>query len=171
MICFREIISSYRLQFSLMSQKHRHNEVRMQDMFIHFLPLYPYYSPEGTEGAEAAFGNKLLISWQWDKAQSSWQSVSECSLHFCEDSLIRKGPIPYLYWAFLPPGLHLHHHRLVLDHCHCRCRRRCWQTGVSPAPSLNRSQSQTLKNKPHRYSFGTCRSTVPHIMVGGCCCC
>lgn len=73
------------------------------------------------------------------------------------------SPLPYthlhtpcLYWVFPLPGLPLHHHHPVPSHCRCRyrCLRRCWQIGVSPAPSLIQSQSPTLKhNKVEGLSY------------------
>lgn len=101
-------------------------------------------------------------------------------------SMRDRSPLPYthlhtpcLYWVFPLPGLPLHHHHPVPSHCRCRyrCLRRCWQIGVSPAPSLIRSQSPTLKhNKVEGLSYdpqfsssvGCCRCQVKRMRLSCC---
>lgn len=90
-----------------------------------------------------------------------------------------RSPLPYthlhtpcLYWVFPLPGLPLHHHHPVPSHCRCRyrCLRRCWQIGVSPAPSLIQSQSPTLKHNKWKVCLMT-QSSVHRFTAGGCCRC
>lgn len=72
---------------------------------------------------------------------------------------------PCLYWVFPLPGLRLHHHHPVPSHCRCRyhCLRRCWRIEVSPAQSLIRSRSLSLKhNKVGGLSYDPKLSSSVH---------
>lgn len=90
---------------------------------------------------------KFVQHYKYDTTK--WIFLRASSTRDCSPLPTTHLHTPCWYWVFPLPGLPLHHHHPVPSRCRCRyrCLRRCWQIGVSPALSLIRSQSPTLKHK------------------------